>query len=540
MKRLGYVLMAALPLVLCLLLGGCGDNPRAISLLARADSLMAGRPDSALQLLDSVLADSDRLSTHFVMQCRLRRLNAINKFVTAFTSDYVAQAQALVEYFDTHGTPNEQMLANYLLGLTYADTHDAPKALEAYHAAAVCVDTSRVDCDYHTLSLVHIQMAEIFHQHYQPRTAIAELSIAQQLAYKDKDTLMALECYFDLSNEYERLGEKDTAFAIATEAARLFTAMEQYDRAAAAQNATILILLDKHRTDDAKAAIDAFLLSAYTDSLGNVSPGREIFYYKRGLYYLQAGKTDSAEYFFRKELHDGRDINNQIASRKGLQLLYEKLGKADSVAKYASEGYNLSDSVYMLSESQNVQSLQAMFDYTNKQLMLEQKTNELGETRLYMLIAVMSLLLVIVAVLHIAKRRDRQHAIATANYQSTIRELSLDERLNSSPITTHLQDLANSNPPKMADSNAINSLKALIRDNIPSFYDRVNQSQQPLSEQEYVVCLLTRLEFSSVCIDRLTGVSEGYTSRLKSRLYKKLTGDEGNAKDFERWIVTIK
>ena len=540
MKRLGYVLMAALPLVLGLLLGGCGDNPRAISLLARADSLMAGRPDSALQLLDSVLADSDRLSTHFVMQCRLRRLNAINKFVTAFTSDYVAQAQALVEYFDTHGTPNEQMLANYLLGLTYADTHDAPKALEAYHAAAVCVDTSRVDCDYHTLSLVHIQMAEIFHQHYQPRTAIAELSIAQQLAYKDKDTLMALECYFDLSNEYERLGEKDTAFAIATKAARLFTAMGQYDRAAAAQNATILILLDKHRTDDAKAAIDAFLLSAYTDSLGNVSPGREIFYYKRGLYYLQAGKTDSAEYFFRKELHDGRDINNQIASRKGLQLLYEKLGKADSVAKYASEGYNLSDSVYMLSESQNVQSLQAMFDYTNKQLMLEQKTNELGETRLYMLIAVMSLLLVIVAVLHIAKIRDRQHAIATANYQSTIRELSLDERLNSSPITTHLQDLANSNPPKMADSNAINSLKALIRDNIPSFYDRINQSQQPLSEQEYVVCLLTRLEFSSVCIDRLTGVSEGYTSRLKSRLYKKLTGDEGNAKDFEHWIVTIK
>ena len=540
MKRLGYVLMAALPFILSLLLGGCGDTPRAVSLLPRADSLMAGRPDSALQLLDSVLADSNRLSTHFVMQCRLRSLNAINKFKTVFTSDYVAQAQTLVDYFDNHGTSNEQMLAHYLLGLTYADTHDAPKALEAYHAAAACVDTSHIDCDYHTLSLVHIQMAEIFHQHYQPRTAIAELSIAQQLAYKDKDTLMAIECYFDLSNEYERLGEKDTAFAIATEAAKLFTAMGQYDRAAAAQNATILILLDKHRTDDAKTAIDAFLLSAYTDSLGNVSPGREIFYYKRGLYYLQAGKTDSAEYFFRKELHDGRDINNQIAGRKGLQLLYEKQGKADSVAKYASEGYNLSDSIYMVSESQNVQSLQAMFDYTHKQLMLEQKTNELGKTKLYMVIAIMSLLLVIVAVLYIAQRRDRQHAIATARYQSTIRDLSLDERLNSSPITTHLQNLANSNPPKIADSNAINSLKALIRDNIPSFFDRVNLSQQPLSEQEYVVCLLTRLEFSSVCIDRLTGVSEGYTSRLKSRLYKKLTGKEGNAKDFERWIMTIK
>ena len=84
MKRLGYVLMAALPFVLSLLLGGCGDTPRAVSLLPRADSLMAGRPDSALQLLDSVLADSNRLSTHFVMQCRLRSLNAINKFKTVF------------------------------------------------------------------------------------------------------------------------------------------------------------------------------------------------------------------------------------------------------------------------------------------------------------------------------------------------------------------------------------------------------------------------------------------------------------------------
>ena len=43
-----------------------------------------------------------------------------------------------------------------------------------------------------------------------------------------------------------------------------------------------------------------------------------------------------------------------------------------------------------------------------------------------------------------------------------------------------------------------------------------------------------------VSIDRLTGVSEGYTSRLKSRLFKKLAGKEGNAKDFEHWIMAIK
>ena len=468
---------------------------------------------------------------------QLEELERMNRADSLMTNDSLALV--LADYFDHHGTDNERLRAYYILGRTYADQGEASKALEAYHAAVAC-DTTSEDCDYHTLCLAHVQMAEIFHRHYQPRTAIAELTTAQRMAYKDKDTLLATECYFDQSNEYERLGEKDSAFAIATESARRFTMMGQHDRAAAAKSSNTLILLDKHRTDEAKTAIEAYLASAYTDSLGNVSPGREIFYYKRGLYYLQANKTDSAEYFFRKELREGHDINNQIAGRKGLQLLYEKLGKADSVAKYAAEGYAMSDSVYMVSESQNLQSLQAMFDYTHKQLMVEQKTSELRNTRLYMAIAVISLLLVIFIVLYITQKRDKLHAAATANYQSIIRELSIEDRLGCSPVTTHLQELANSNPPEVADAADIKSLKTLISENIPTFFDTVNPPQQLLSEQEYVVCLLTRLAFPSVSIDRLTGVSEGYTSKLKSRLYKKLTGKDGSAKDFEHWIMAVK
>ena len=495
-----------------------------------------------LTLLLLTACDPDRSER---MQQELLRARKMNKEYVDFTVGGDLQSpdsvmQEVAGWYDRHGTPNERMEAHYLLGLAYYDIGKLPNALEAYHAAAACADTTATDCDYHTLCRVHAQMAEIFHRHYQPQMAIKELSEARRMAYKDMDTLMAIECYFDQSNEYERMGEADSAFAIATEAARLFTALGRHDRAAAAKNATILMLLDKHRTAEAKAAIDAFLTSAYVDSLGNVRPGREIFYYKRGLYYLQAGRTDSAEYFFRKELRDGRDANNQIAARKGLQLLYEKQGNADSVAKYAAEGYSMSDSVYMLSESQNLQSLQAMLDYTHNQLMVEQKTSELRNTRLYMVTAILSLLLVIFIVVYLAQRRDRQRAIAAANYQTTIRELSLEDRLATSPITTRLQELANSNPPQTADSIDAKALKTLIGENIPSFYDKVHLPQQPLSELEYAVCLLTRLSFPSVSIDRLTGVSEGYTSKLKSRLYKKLTGEDGNAKDFEHWIMTIR
>lgn len=91
-----------------------------------------------------------------------------------------------------------------------------------------------------TVAGCHCQKAEIFHRHYQPLMAIAELSEAQRMAYKDKDTLMVIECYFDQSNEYERLEEPDSAFSICQRAASLFTLMGQPNRAAAAKNATIL------------------------------------------------------------------------------------------------------------------------------------------------------------------------------------------------------------------------------------------------------------------------------------------------------------
>ena len=52
MKRVVYILPLAVLLISCLLLGSCGDNSRATAMLSRADSLMADRPDSALQILD--------------------------------------------------------------------------------------------------------------------------------------------------------------------------------------------------------------------------------------------------------------------------------------------------------------------------------------------------------------------------------------------------------------------------------------------------------------------------------------------------------
>ena len=79
------------------------------------------------------------------MRQRLNDLQAANQADSLLTDDSLALA--LTDYFDRHGTPNEQMLAHYLLGRTYADMGEAPAALDAFHRAAEYADTTSSDCD---------------------------------------------------------------------------------------------------------------------------------------------------------------------------------------------------------------------------------------------------------------------------------------------------------------------------------------------------------------------------------------------------------
>lgn len=66
-------------------------------------------------------------------------------------------AISLSEYFDGHGTPNEQMLGHYILARTYAEMGEVSQALDEFQKAEACADTTATDCDRHLLARVHSQ-----------------------------------------------------------------------------------------------------------------------------------------------------------------------------------------------------------------------------------------------------------------------------------------------------------------------------------------------------------------------------------------------
>ena len=428
MRRYSFFL-----LILCLL-AACGDDARIATVLNRADSLMCSRPDSALTLLDSALHTGDA-SDRQTARLRLRRLNAINKLDTVFTEAHVAQASELVTHFDRHGTPNERMLAHYLFGRTYADAGQAPQAIQSYLEAAECADTTSVDCDYEQMEIIYTQMANIFYNHCLYREQLNCLDQAMYYGSLANDTLGIILAYTQKMGGYELMLKPDSMLYVCNEVFRMFQQAGYPQLAAAVLAHPVSYLIEKGKTDQAYEHLIAYeRKSGYFDNKNNIQSGREIFYYNKGLYFLAICQYDSAEYYFRKELHLAKDYNNQNSGSKGLALLFQRTHRPDSAAKYALYSYAMNDSMHFYGYNREIGRMKAMYDYSRfqRQAIVEKERAEHSRNYLITVTTVAVLFLIIIVLITQSYRRlqnkrkeeERKYFELTAIHMQTKKELA--------------------------------------------------------------------------------------------------------------------
>ena len=168
-------------LLILLILTSCAGNRKYDDLMQRADSIMNVNDDSAkvaIRMLDGVKSQLPEFSQAQKMRYELLRHKAMNKACITFTSDSVMKE--VVDYYDHHGSANERMLANYVLGCVYRDMHEAPMALEYYNKATEQADTAAQDCDYATLCRVYSQMGFLFAKQHLPHQELASFNKATQ------------------------------------------------------------------------------------------------------------------------------------------------------------------------------------------------------------------------------------------------------------------------------------------------------------------------------------------------------------------------
>ena len=433
-------------------------------------------------------------------------------------------AETLVAYFDRHGNANERMRAKYILGRTYYCLGELPRALETYYEAADCADTTASDCDYIVLSRIYAQKADIFHKQVQPRSQLENLRIAEYYGWKGKDTLQAIECYTRQADGYYYLKQYDSTILIKESAVRLFKNFGRNDRAAQTIGSTITSLIGRGNLAKARLYCNIYEHESGFFNCNTIAKGHEIYYYIKGEYYLAIHQLDSAEHMFRRELREGFDLNNQIAGCKGLQKVYEQKRISDSIAKYATLSYELNDSAYLLSEMENVQKLQASYNYNHHKFLAEKSRLEARVA--WLVLAIIVLFFVLVGFLFGIKYK-------------AFKKVALDYRLKNANITRRFKALANSNPPQYPSFEEWSQLRSFVEHEVPSFHGIMNSDNSSLTEMEYDVCLLTRVQIQPNEIARLKKCVPSYVSNIRRHLLKKIFKREGSADEFDDEIGKI-
>ncbi len=498
------------------------------------------------------------------MRAALDSINQLNRSDQPFTAKDV---EPYVRFFDRHGSPNDRLLAHYLLGRAYHEQGEAPMALECYHDAVECADTLSADCDFAQMSRAYGQMAFIFYQQGLYRQMITYEKYSEKYAWKGQDTLAALMSYEQKYLAYQRLGLTDSAVFIIEDVASKYEQYGYCQYSAIALGAIVRTLVDKGDYPKAKAYMDKYeSKSGLFDAKGNIAPRREIYYKAKGLYYLYNNVLDSAEYYFRKELRDGKDFNNQNAGAMGLAILFQKQLQTDSASKYSIYAYTMNDSMYAQKTTNTVERMQAMYDYTRHQKIAIQEKENAANEKAKRQFSIGMLLLVVAVASYIIYKMYAEKKRKQAQYIRNLEELeqTQTEVLQLRAHAEEYEELIAKKEELLEEQNAklqeqrkkslqdhaasdkhikasdiyqvlqkkqfgqkltvqeLRDCRKLVLEALPEFNNLLLSKQYKISVRDFDVCMLFRFGFRSKEISNMLDITQSRVSQICSKLLRDI------------------
>jgi len=472
------------------------------------------------------------------------------------------------------GRSQRYMRALYMLGSVYRDRGDAPMALHYYQEAVSQADTTDADCDFHTLCRIYGQMSVLYQQQRSPQLELEAERKAYAAAMKAKDTLAAISYYEYMAGAYYAMGKKDTALAIVENAISLYTKKNEKASAAAEMGVASDFYIEKKdfkRADSLLKQYEAY--SGFFDKNGKITPGRESYYYTKGLYYQGVQKLDSAIYFYRKLLNPVLDIEDKEMGYKGLTSIYHKLGVADSVFKYSALYAQANDSAYIIHSADEITRTQALYNYNESQRVAAEKSAEANRYKFLLLISVAAFMLFAHLINRYIKKQKRlkseEMAAVNAKYADTLEQYETAQKEFDALRQSSEQFLAKKqqdieqlqealalyqadkvNPADWGLERSLlegdivkelrrlaahvqtptdqqwQSLHATVSKHLPDFYSEITKPRHHLTEKEINVCMLIKLRFIPTEIATLLDLTKQRVSNMRRSINHKLFREE--------------
>lgn len=397
-KLIGILFVGAI-----LLLAGCGGNGYTPE-LHTLDSIVNEKPDSALRLLDSLSTEAQGWSKSQRMRHSLLTMKAQNKAYVPFTSDSLAND--LVSYYDGYGSPNDRILAHYLLGCVYRDLGEAPRAVDSYLDAVNLADTTDTDCDYNTLTAAYSQLAKLYHQQLLLTNEMEARRHASRFSYLDKDTAYAIFQIAKTADVYILMNKKDSAELVIKDTQRLYM-QYGYRQKYLQASLTLLYMYVKSsdRLPEAKQLMDQFESeSDWFDNHHELPPSKRQYYSYKGQYYERIGLLDSAEYYYRKIYRPNMAPVARDPMYRGLLSVFKKRHQADSIAKYAQLYCEANDSSIAKRDQELTAQMASLYNYNRYQKEAFENENKALEAQNRFLYLCIFVLLGLLALMYIGKK----------------------------------------------------------------------------------------------------------------------------------------
>ena len=566
------------------------SNRKYEQTITRADNLMELSQDSArsaLAILDSIRPDLSKMGKSTQMRYQLVYAKGMNKGYVDFTTDSLMKE--IVDYYDNHGTCQQQMLAHYLLGCVYRDLGDSPASLSCYNDAVEKVDTTSSDCDYKLLTRVYEQQGALFLSQSMPQNALSAYQKAEKYAWIAKDTLSAVLSYEHLGNIYEYMDNMNKVIEVYENASRRYRQYGYPVQAARALGGAIQALILTKQYAKAKKYMDVFEAeSGYFQKDSCYSYiNYSHYYYLKGLYCLES-HSDSAKYWFTKCQEFAKTNNNKSFSAYAWYLYYIKHQQMDSVAKYSEQAFAYNDSANLDMERDLMQKMQAIYDYDRWKNVAHNEEIKATRANLTLLVSILvSVSVIIIGILtflvYRKKRKlelqekeeqenqirqqiyytkqelellrtvnDRKIADVIKEKEQTINKLKEDLKdirdkysnsslsdvdilLKESSIYKRIKYLELHPKETMRENDWI-ELEETIEQLIPSFIPLLKNRLNVIA---YRICLLVKLEISTSSIAILLGLSSSAISKYRKVMLEKLCDRSGKPKDFDEYIRQI-
>ena len=566
------------------------SNRKYEQTITRADNLMELSQDSArsaLAILDSIRPDLSKMGKSTQMLYQLVYAKGMNKGYVDFTTDSLMKE--IVDYYDNHGTCQQQMLAHYLLGCVYRDLGDSPASLSCYNDAVEKADTASKDCDYKLLTRVYEQEGALFLSQSMPQNALSAYQKAEKYAWIAKDTLSAVLSYEHLGNIYEYMDNKNKVIEVYENASRRYRQYGYPVQAARALGGAIQALILTKQYAKAKKYMDVFEAeSGYFQKDSCYSYiNYSHYYYLKGLYSLES-HSDSAKYWFTKSQECAKTNNNKSFSAYAWYLYYIKHQQMDSVAKYSEQAFAYNDSANLDMERDLMQKMQAIYDYDRWKNVAHNEEVKATRANLTLLVSILvSVSVIIIGILTFLvyrkkrklelQEKEEQENLIRQQIYNTKQELELLRTVNDRKIADvikekeqtinklkeDLKDIrdkySNSSlsdvdillkessiykrikylelhPKEIMRENDWIELEETIEQLIPSFIPLLKNRLNVIA---YRICLLVKLEISTSSIAILLGLSSSAISKYRKVMLEKLCGRSGKPKDFDEYIRQI-